>query len=126
VIQELVRQFNLPIDIVAGDTLREPDGLAMSSRNAYLGDDDRRRAAALNRALRAAESAVAGGERSVDAVLAAARAELDEDGIEPEYLEARDAETLAPVESFNGRATVIALAARVGPARLIDNVVIGD
>jgi pantoate--beta-alanine ligase len=98
----------------------------MSSRNAYLGDEDRRRAATLRRALRAAESSVAGGERSVEAVLAAARAELDADGIDPEYLEARDAETLAPIESFNGRAAVIALAARVGPARLIDNVVIGD
>jgi pantoate--beta-alanine ligase len=62
----------------------------------------------------------------VDAVLEAARAELDEAGVEPEYVEARDAETLALVESFNGRATVIALAARVGPARLIDNVVIED
>jgi pantoate--beta-alanine ligase len=126
VVKRMVRDLDFPVEIVVVPTVREADGLAMSSRNGYLGDEERRRASALSRALRAAESAVAEGERSVAAVLAAARAELDADGIDPEYLEARDAETLAPVESFNGRATVIALAARVGPARLIDNVVIGD
>ncbi len=126
VVTRMARDLDFAVEIVVVPTVREADGLAMSSRNVYLGEDDRRRAAALNRALRAAESAVAAGERSVDAVLEAARAELDEAGIEPEYVEARDAETLAPVESFNGRATVIALAARVGPARLIDNVVIED
>jgi pantoate--beta-alanine ligase len=126
VVTRMARDLDFTVEIVVVPTVREADGLAMSSRNVYLGDDDRRRAAALSRALRAAESAVAAGERSVDAVLEAARAELDEAGIEPEYVEARDAETLAPVESFNGRATVIALAARVGPARLIDNVVIED
>ncbi len=124
-IRRMARDLDFPVEIVVVPTVREADGLAMSSRNAYLGDEDRRRAAAISRALRAAEAAVAAGERSVDAVLDAARAELAEAGIEPEYLEARDAETLTPVESFNGRATVIALAARVGPARLIDNVVIG-
>jgi pantoate--beta-alanine ligase len=126
VVRRMARDLDFAVEIVVVPTVREPDGLALSSRNVYLGDDDRRRAAALSRALRAAEAAVEGGERSVDAVLAAARAELDEAGIQPEYLEARDAETLAPVERLNGRATVIALAARVGPARLIDNVVIGD
>lgn len=126
VIKRMVRDLDFPVEIVVVPTVRETDGLAMSSRNVYLGDDDRVRATALSRALRAAEAAAAGGERSVHAVLAAARAELDEAGVEPEYLEARDAETLAEVESLNGRATVIALAARVGPARLIDNVVIGD
>ena len=124
VVKRMARDLDFAVEVVVVPTVREADGLAMSSRNVYLGEDDRRRAAAISRALRAAEVAVARGERSVDAVLAAARAELDEAGIEPEYFEARDAETLAPVESFNGRATVIALAARVGPARLIDNVVI--
>jgi pantoate--beta-alanine ligase len=125
VVKRMARDLDFAVEIVVVPTVREPDGLAMSSRNAYLGDDDRRRAAALHRALRAAETAVAGGERSVDAVLAAAQAELAAAGIEPEYLEARDAETLSPVGSFNGRPVVIALAARVGPARLIDNLVIG-
>jgi pantoate--beta-alanine ligase len=126
VVKRMARDLDFAVEILVVPTVREPDGLAMSSRNAYLGDNDRRRAAALNRALRAAETAVAGGERSVDAVLAVARAELAKAGIEPEYLEARDVEDLAPVQSFNGRAVVIALAARVGPARLIDNVVIGN
>ncbi|MDX6582753.1 MAG: pantoate--beta-alanine ligase [Solirubrobacterales bacterium] len=125
VIRRMARDLDFPVEIVVVPTVREPDGLAMSSRNVYLGDEDRRRAAALSRALRAAEDVVAGGERSVEAALAAARTELAEAGIEPEYLEARDAEDLAQVRSFNGRAVVIALAARVGPARLIDNVVIG-
>ncbi len=124
VVERMARDLDFPVEIVVVPTVREPDGLAMSSRNAYLSEEDRRRAAALSRALRAAETTAADGERSVGAILAAARAELEEAGIEPEYLEARDAETLAEIESLNGRATVIALAARVGPARLIDNVVI--
>jgi pantoate--beta-alanine ligase len=125
VVRRMARDLDFPVDVVVVPTVREPDGLAMSSRNAYLGEEDRRRAAALSRGLRAAEAAVAGGERSVGAVLAAARAELAKEGIDPEYLEARDAETLAEAAGFNGRPVVIAVAARVGPARLIDNVVIG-
>jgi pantoate--beta-alanine ligase len=97
----------------------------MSSRNAYLTADEREHATALSRALRRAEGAVAAGETSTAAVLAAAREELAAAGIEPEYLEARDAEDLSEVASFNGRPVLVALAAQVGKARLIDNVVIG-
>jgi pantoate--beta-alanine ligase len=104
--------------------VREADGLAMSSRNAYLDPAERERAAALSRALRAARDAAGAG--SLDAALEAARAELREAGIEPEYLEARDANDLSPVAAMNGRPVLIAVAARVGPARLIDNVVIPD
>jgi pantoate--beta-alanine ligase len=125
VVRRMARDLDFPVEIVVVPTVREPDGLAMSSRNVYLGDEDRARAAALSRALRAAEAAVGAGEESVDAALGAARNELAAAGIEPEYLEARDAETLAEVATFNGRPVVIALAASVGPARLIDNVVIG-
>ena len=120
----MVADLDFPVEIVVVPTVREADGLAKSSRNAYLEADERARAAALNRALQAAEAAVAGGERDVERALAPARAELAAAGIEPEYLEARDAERLAPVESFNGGPVLIAVAARVGPARLIDNVVI--
>jgi pantoate--beta-alanine ligase len=125
VIRRMARDLDFAVEIVVVPTVREPDGLAMSSRNAYLESGERERAAAISRALRTAEAAVAGGERSAEVVLAAARAELATAGIEPEYLEARDAEDLAPVSSFNGRPVLVALAARVGSARLIDNVVIG-
>ena len=125
VIRRMAADLDFPVEVVVMPTVREPDGLALSSRNAYLKPDERERAAALNRALRAAEQAVDDGETSADAALAAARAELEAAGIELEYLEARDAETLAETRSFNGRPVLIAVAARVGTARLIDNLVIG-
>jgi pantoate--beta-alanine ligase len=124
VIRRLVRDLDMPVRIVVCPTVREADGLALSSRNAYLGPDDRSRALGLSRALRAAESAVAGGTIEAGPVLAAARAELDEAGIEPEYLELRSATDLSPVERVNG-STLLAVAARVGRARLIDNTVLG-
>jgi pantoate--beta-alanine ligase len=127
VIQRMVRDLDFPIEIVVVPTVREADGLAMSSRNAYLDEGARERAAALSRALRAAEAAADAGETSAEAVLDAARAELAAAGIEPEYLEARNAGDLSPVGSLNGRPVLVAVAARVGDARLIDNVVIrGD
>ena len=124
VIRRMVRDLDFPLEVVVLPTVREQDGLAMSSRNAYLDGDERRRATALHRALRAAESA-ASPTGPTEPALAAARVELERAGIEPEYLEARDAETLAPAESFNRRRVLVAVAARVGRARLIDNAVIG-
>jgi pantoate--beta-alanine ligase len=124
VIRRMVRDLDFPVRIEVLPTVRESDGLALSSRNRYLSVEERQRAAALPRALRAAEEA-AGAGASVSAAIEAARAELDRAGVEPEYLEARDAEDLAPAESFNGRPVLIALAARVGRARLIDNTLIG-
>jgi pantoate--beta-alanine ligase len=124
VIRRMVRDLDLPIEIVVVPTVRDPDGLALSSRNAYLKPAERERATALNRALMAAAEVAASGEPSVAAALEAARAELNAAGIEAEYLEARDAEGLAPVQSFNERPVIVAVAARVGRARLIDNVVI--
>jgi pantoate--beta-alanine ligase len=125
VIRRMVRDLDFPVEIEVLPTVREPDGLAMSSRNAYLAPEERERAAALSRALRAAEAVAASGEPSATTALEAARAELERAGIEPEYLEARDPDTLAAVESLNGRPVLIALAARVGSARLIDNTLIG-
>ena len=121
VVRRLVRDLDMPVQIEVRPTVREPDGLAMSSRNAYLSPEDRQRALGLSRALRAAEEAVAAGERDAAAVLAAARLALD--GLEPEYLELRSAEDLSPVERVNG-STLLAVAAKVGRARLIDNVVL--
>jgi pantoate--beta-alanine ligase len=125
VLRRMVRDLDFDVRIDVLPTVREPDGLAMSSRNRNLTVEERERALGLSRALRAAESAASAGERSVDAVLAAARAQLRDAGIEPEYLEARDAEDLAPARTLNGRPVLIALAATVGRARLIDNTLIG-
>ena len=123
VIRRMARDLDFPVEIEVLPIVREPDGLALSSRNRYLGDEDRARAAGLHRALERAQEAAASGA-SVEGALAAAREQLASEGIEPEYVEARDAEHLGPVRSFNGRPILIALAARIGPARLIDNVVI--
>jgi pantoate--beta-alanine ligase len=122
VIRRMARDLDFPVRIEVMPTVREPDGLAMSSRNAYLDEGDRRRAAALSRALRAAERGAR--EDSLRAGLEAARRELAGAGIEPEYLEARDAVELEPVAELNGRPVLIAVAAQVGGARLIDNVLI--
>ncbi len=122
VIKRMARDLDFPVRVRAMPTVREPDGLAMSSRNAYLGDEDRARAVALSRALRAAEAGAR--EESLAAGIEAARAELADAGVEPEYLEARDADGLEPVVTLNGRPVIVAVAARVGEARLIDNVLI--
>jgi pantoate--beta-alanine ligase len=122
VIRRMARDLDFPLRIEVLPTVREPDGLALSSRNAYLGAGERERATALSRALRTAEATAR--ERSLAAGLAAAEAELGAAAIEPEYLEARDPETLAPVTELGDRPVLIAVAARVGGARLIDNVLI--
>jgi pantoate--beta-alanine ligase len=104
-------------------TVREPDGLALSSRNARLGASDRERAVALARGLEAVRDAVEAGQRDPAAVEAAGRAAMALEGVQPEYLAAVDPDTLEGVEEIAGRVLVV-VAARVGPARLIDNVLI--
>jgi pantoate--beta-alanine ligase len=123
VIRRMARDLDFPVRVEVLPTVREADGLAMSSRNAYLGPEERTRATSLRRALLAAADEARSGKRTAEA-LDAARRVLGESGIEPEYLEARDAEGLEPAESFNGSAVLIAVAARFGGARLIDNVLI--
>jgi pantoate--beta-alanine ligase len=122
VIRRMVRDLDFPVRVEALPTVREADGLALSSRNAYLGPEDRERASALSRALRTVESAAREG--SLAAGIEAARGELEAAGIEPEYLEACDPDDLDPVAELNGRPVLIAIAARVGGARLIDNVLV--
>jgi pantoate--beta-alanine ligase len=124
VIERMVRDLDFPVEIVVMPTIREQDGLAMSSRNSHLSPDERRRATALNQALEAVRERAEGGGSDLRAALAAGRSVLSRAGIEPEYLEARDASDLSPIESFNGRAVLVAVAAPVGPTRLIDNLVI--
>jgi pantoate--beta-alanine ligase len=122
-IRKLVRDLDIPVRIEVAPTARDSDGLALSSRNAYLSAEERERALGLSRALRAAEGRVALGELDAAAVLAAARGELDAAGVEPEYLELRSTKDLSPVERVNG-STLLAVAARVGRARLIDNTIL--
>jgi pantoate--beta-alanine ligase len=128
VIRRLVRDLDIPVRIEACPTVREPDGLAMSSRNAYLTPADRARAVGLSAALRAAEEAVAAGERDPRELARVARSRLAEFAIEPEYVELVSPATLEPA-GVGGDAAVdgpvlVAVAARVGRARLIDNTIV--
>jgi pantoate--beta-alanine ligase len=124
VIERMARDLDFPVEIEVLPTIREADGLAMSSRNSYLTAEERKRALAISRGLRAAEEAAASGERSVPALVSAVEAELGNAGIEAEYVEARGADDLLPVAELNGRPVLLAVAAKVGRARLIDNVTI--
>ncbi len=126
VIERMARDLDFPVEIEVLPTMREPDGLAMSSRNTYLSEAEREQALAISRGLQAAERAAAEGERSADALIAAVREELGNAGIEPEYVEARAAEDLTPVAELNGRPVLLAVAAKVGKARLIDNTMINS
>jgi pantoate--beta-alanine ligase len=123
IVQRMTRDLAFPLRIEICPTVREADGLAMSSRNVRLGAGDRRRALALRHGLAAAEAAIAAGERDGARVEQAAVAAMRDRGVEPEYLAAVSAETLQPVAPLAGR-ILIAVAARVGPVRLIDNVIV--
>ncbi len=123
VIREMVRQLDMPVELRLARTQRESDGLARSSRNAYLDADARRRAASLHAALREAAARLEAGERDARAVEAAARERLAAGGVDDvEYVEIRRADDLSALERVEGR-VILALAARVGAARLIDNMV---
>lgn len=124
VIRELVRQFNLPIDIVAGATLREADGLAMSSRNAYLGASERIQATQLQRELAAIVAAVQAGDPDHQALCVQAARHLKMAGWRVDYIEVRDAATLQAPTADSARLVVLG-AARLGRTRLIDNIELG-
>jgi pantoate--beta-alanine ligase len=124
IIKQMVRDLRFPLEIVSVPTVREPDGLAMSSRNAYLSSEERRAAVVLPRALFAARDLLNAGERSAAAVLATAREVIDSESlVSLQYLELRDAETLREIHAVE-QAAVLALAAHVGPARLIDSILL--
>lgn len=121
VIRQMVRDLDLPLEILSLPTVREKDGLALSSRNAYLTPEERRIAPSLNRALRDAVQNLAKGE-TVLATVAAARAELKRAGFAKiDYVEVRDAETLAPFDPASGRPGRVLAAVWLGRTRLIDN-----
>ena len=121
VIRRLVADLDLPVEIVTGPTVREADGLALSSRNARLSADERERALALPAALHAAQALAAAGERSAGALLQSAREAMRARGVEPEYLELADPRTLEPRAQLDADALLL-VAARIGTTRLIDNV----
>ena len=123
-VRQMVRDLDFPVEIDVAPTVRELDGLALSSRNAYLDPDQRRAALALSRALRAVEQAWRGGEANPAVLERRGLEVLKTPGVTPEYL-AVVSETLQPVKQADARSVVV-IAARVGPTRLIDNVVLGE
>ncbi|MGH2881209.1 MAG: pantoate--beta-alanine ligase, partial [Solirubrobacteraceae bacterium] len=120
VIRRLVRDLNIPVSIEVCPTIREADGLAMSSRNVHLSPADRVRATALHRALASVRNAVSAGERDPGGARDLALAELARAEIEPDYIELVSADTMAPLDRIDREALAV-LAARVGGTRLIDN-----
>jgi len=120
VVRRVVRDLDLDVQIVPCPIVREVDGLAMSSRNVYLDAGARAQATALNRALDAGSAVFEAGDLSAGSILTAARDVLGDAGVDPEYLELRDAETLRPLARVD-RDALLAVAAHVGAARLIDN-----
>lgn len=121
VIRQMVADLNFPIEIVSCPTLREPDGLAMSSRNAYLSPPERAQAVSISQALFAARDAVAAGNNDANAIAQSARQALVEAGIRSiDYVEVVDAATLEAIAIID-RPARMCVAARIGKTRLIDN-----
>jgi pantoate--beta-alanine ligase len=124
IIQQMATDLNLDTEIVVSPIVREPDGLALSSRNAYLSPDDRRAGTALYRSLEGLRAEISAGQRDAAHLIAAARHVLDsEPGVKTDYVEIVDAESLEPVTLLRNRSLVL-IAARVGKTRLIDNALI--
>jgi pantoate--beta-alanine ligase len=122
VVTRMAADLNLPVEVVGCSLVREPDGLAMSSRNAYLNATDRAAALVLSRALHAAADSIAAGERAASTIERVVRdAVASEPSVQLEYADVRDADDLTAVERIEGR-VLVALAARVGSTRLIDNI----
>lgn len=125
-VRAMVRDLDFPLDVVVAPTVRESDGLALSSRNSYLDAAARRRALALSRALFAIRDAWAAGERDAARLLARGRALLEaEPGVAVDYLALAEPETLEPVTTAE-QGTIAMVAARVGTTRLIDNLILGQ
>jgi pantoate--beta-alanine ligase len=128
VIERMTRDLLLPVEVIGLATLRDADGLALSSRNAYLAPSERARALSIPRALSCAVTAFAGGERRVAALLEPALARLEKAGIRLDYATIADADELVrvPAEAQLGERALFAIAGFVGKTRLIDNVVFGE
>ena len=123
-IRHMARDLEMEIEVVGSAIVREPDGLAMSSRNVFLSPDERRRALVISRSLERCQELFARGERNAERFRGLLM-EIDGGGVELEYAEVVDAESLAPLQEVQGGA-VCAVAARVGSTRLIDNTILGN
>ena len=121
VITQMAKDLDLPLKIIGVPTVRERDGLALSSRNAYLSAEQRAAAPALHRVLKDCAAMIKAGE-TIDAVLADGRSEITRTGFAIDYLEARHALTLAPIATPNDGPIRLLVAAKLGTTRLIDNV----
>jgi pantoate--beta-alanine ligase len=121
VVRRMAADLDLPVDVVGCPLVREPDGVAMSSRNAYLSAEERTSATGIFASLRAGAAAVEAGERDPVRVGATVESEAARHGLELEYVEVRRSSDLAPLDVLDGE-VVVAVAAQVGNARLIDNV----
>lgn len=125
VIRRMVRDLAIPVEVVGVPTVREPDGLALSSRNAYLSPDERERAVALPKALEAARMAILGGAAAAAVLRGAKQALVDAGFLKVDYVALVDAATLEPIEKVQGDARLIA-AATIGTTRLIDNLAVAQ
>jgi pantoate--beta-alanine ligase len=124
IIQRMVRDLNIPVEIVVAPIVREPDGLAMSSRNAYLDPQQRKQALMLSRSLHRVEELFQRGKRSAAELIAAGqRAFAEEPAVRIDYFSVVDPESLEPIQEISHIA-LVAVAAYVGSTRLIDNVVL--
>lgn len=124
IIQRMVQDLNIPVEIITVPTVREPDGLALSSRNKYLQAEERRQALCLYRALKLGEKMILSGERRVEAVRQAmVREILSQPLARIDYVSLNDAETLKPLERIKGK-VLLAVAVWIGKTRLIDNLVV--
>ncbi len=126
VVRKMARDLDMPLDVVVAPTMREPDGLAMSSRNVYLSAEQRRAATVLYRALLAAGERYAAGERDAEALRQAMHAVLNAEPLaDPEYISVADALTLRELDHVGAAGALCSLAVRFGTTRLIDNMMLG-
>jgi pantoate--beta-alanine ligase len=126
VVRRMVRDLLLPVEVVGCRIVRERDGLAMSSRNAYLSSDERVRALGIVRGLDAAARRFAAGERDAGELERVAREPIERAGADIDYVEVTDADTLESIAYDVGERAALAVACHIGSTRLIDNVVLGE
>lgn len=127
IIRRMMRDLRMPVEIVVLPTVREADGLALSSRNKYLSAEERRAAPVIYRSLRKAEELFADGERSARRLIRAMEKEIQREPLaKTDYVAITDTERLDPLDDLSHRSALVSLAVRFGPTRLIDNVILND